>query len=177
MSLKDLTKDKHTAAEHTKFMKAIFKGGIKKEIWADFLYQKMLCYNAIELKAALAGYLDDLPDIARTHKLYKDYVSLVGKENKNTFRPETAEYHKYLLTLEDKKILAHMYVWYFGDLSGGQMIKKIVPGPSESLNFNNPEELKNKFRVLLTDDLADEANLAFDYAIKILSSYDNELGV
>jgi heme oxygenase len=59
-----------------------------------------------------------------------------------------------------------------GDLYGGQMIKKIVPGPHYSLEFVNPEELKTNLRNKLSDDMADEANCAFDWAIKILNEYD-----
>ena len=80
MSLKDLTKDKHTLAEQTKFMKALFKGKMPKEVWADFIYQKMLCYNAIEIRAAAAGLLDSLPDLARTYRLYQDFKELTKLE-------------------------------------------------------------------------------------------------
>ena len=177
MSLRELTKEKHTSAEHTKFMKTLFKGNITKDMWADFTYQKMLCYNAMELKAALAGYLDKLPELPRTHQLYLDYRALTDGQGKHTFRPEAAEYYKYLVALDNNKILAHMYVWYLGDLSGGQLIKKIVPGPNNSLTFKNAEELTIKFRSLLNDDLAEEANVAFDWAIKLMESYDNELSV
>ena len=175
MSLKDLTKDKHTLAEQTKFMKALFKGKMPKEVWADFIYQKMLCYNAIEIRAAASGLLDSLPDLARTYRLYQDFKELTKLESTHTFSPEAAEYHRYLLGLDSNKLMAHIYVWYLGDLSGGQMIKKVAPGSNLSLEFQDPQGLSEKIRSKLTDDMADEANLAFDYAIKILSSYDGRL--
>jgi hypothetical protein len=55
------------------------------------------------------------------------------------------------------------------------MIKKIINAPSTHLDFNNPRELMTNMRAMLTDDLADEANIAFDWAIKILGEYDSSL--
>jgi heme oxygenase len=59
-----------------------------------------------------------------------------------------------------------------GDMFGGQMIKKIVDAPSSHLDFENADELKTIIRSKLTDDMADEANVAFDWAIKILNHYE-----
>jgi heme oxygenase len=59
-----------------------------------------------------------------------------------------------------------------GDMFGGQMIKKIIDAPSSHLDFENAAELKTTIRSKLTDDMADEANVAFDWAIKILNHYE-----
>jgi hypothetical protein len=55
---------------------------------------------------------------------------------------------------------------------GGQMIKKIVEGPHRSLEFDNAPELMKTLREKLTDDLGPEANVAFDWAINIMASYE-----
>ena len=70
MSLKDLTWDKHQAAEATDFMKSVFKKKMPTSVWADYTYNKMLWYGAIETKASAEGYLDDLPGIQRAYFLY-----------------------------------------------------------------------------------------------------------
>lgn len=175
MSLKELTAEKHKQAETTNFMKAVFAKKLPKDMWADFTYQKSLIYNAIEGVAGAKGILQDLPaDIRKTHNLYLDYKGLTSGEIKHVYRQPTIEYYQYLLTLhnDSNKIVAHLYTWHMGDLYGGQMIKKIVPGPHSALEFKEPEKLKTLIREKLTDDMAEEANIAFDWAIKIFNDYD-----
>ena len=40
--------------------------------------------------------------------------------------------------------------------------------------FKNPQELKEAIRAELTDDLGDEARVAFEWAIKIMRELNNE---
>ena len=175
MSLKDLTKEKHQAAESTAFMKSVFAKTMPLDTWADFTFQKLLWYGTIEMKCRAAGYLTDLPDIERAHKIYKDYRAMTGGDHKHKWRQESSDYHRYLLTLDNSKILAHLYTWHMGDLFGGQMIKKIIDAPHEHLEFKDPQLLMTNIRAKLSDDLAEEANIAFDWAIKIMESYDSSI--
>lgn len=175
MSLKELTLEKHKQAETTNFMKAVFAKKLSNDMWADFTYQKSLIYNAIEGIAGAQGILNNFPsDIRKTHNLYLDYKGMTGGDIKHAYRQPTIDYYQYLLRLDNnsRKIVAHLYTWHMGDLYGGQMIKKLVPGPHTALDFKDPENLKYKIRELLDDSLADEANLAFDWAIKIFNDYN-----
>ena len=172
MSLKELTKDKHTEAESTPFMRAVFKKKLPLEIWADFTYNKMIFYGAIESKARAEGFMEDLYRIDRAYWLYEDFKEMACAA---TVKPAVAEYRQYILDLEPGKVLAHLYTWHMGDLHGGQMIKKIVDAPHRSLEFEDREGLINTMRAKLNDDLADEANKAFDWAIRIMHEYDNDL--
>lgn len=178
MSLKDLTKDKHDAAEGTAFMKAVFAKTLPFELWVDFTYQKQLWYKEIEHAARQAGLLNALPNITRAHLIMDDYHAMekpVGSYN--TYRQVTKDYASYIRTLDDpKRIMAHLYTWHMGDLFGGQMIKKMIDAPHTHLDFENPNELKTVIRGMLSDDMGDEANAAFDWAIKIMESYDSSLG-
>ena len=178
MSLKDLTKESHTAAEKTKFMKAVFSGNMKQDVWADFLYQKSLFYNAIESCADLLHLLDDLPNIRRSRLLLDDYAAL--SENRNArYKKITLDYYRYITSLhpDKEKILAHLYTWHMGDLHGGQMIKKVLPFSHSHLEFENRDELINTLRKKLNDSMSDEANIAFDWAIKIMKEYDTKFDV
>jgi heme oxygenase len=98
-------------------------------------------------------------------------------EGKQThgYRKSTLEYYNYLIGLypNKEKITAHLYTWHLGDLHGGQMIKKILPGSHKNLEFKNSEELIKNVRLLLDDSMADEANLAFKWAMKIMEEYDD----
>jgi heme oxygenase len=172
MSLKELTTDKHRAAESTKFMRSVFDGTITLDTWADWTLQKTLIYSAIEKQAKTAGLLDDMPDLERTLKLLTDYRAMVGDEVKHDFKDATVLYQQYLLSLPANKIMAHLYTWHMGDLFGGQMIKRVVQAPHSSLDFNNAPELISTIRTKLSDDMAPEVRTAFDWAIKILESYE-----
>jgi len=87
------------------------------------------------------------------------------------------DYYNYILSInqDPNKIMAHLYVWHMGDMFGGQMIKKIVPGPHRNLEFEDANTLKTNIRAKLDDSMGDEANVAFEWAIKIMESYNNEL--
>ncbi len=172
MSLKEKTAVKHTLAEKTPFMQAVFDRKMTKELWADFTYQKSLIYNGIEGVAGACGILKDLPDIQRAHYLYLDYKDM--NTTNMSYRQVAIDYYKYILSLypDADRIAAHLYVWHMGDLFGGQMIKKIVDAPSRALTFKDPELLKKNIREKLNESMADEANIAFDWAIKLLNDYD-----
>lgn len=174
MTLKEATKEKHQQAEQTPFMRLLFKQQLPYDSWKDFTYQKSLIYNAIEGVADSLGLLQDLPDIKRAQYLYKDYMDMTGGEVKHPYRLVAIDYYKYITSIYPNadRIMAHLYVWHMGDLFGGQMIKKIVPGPHAALTFENSETLKNTIRSKLKDTMANEANIAFDWAIKILNDYD-----
>jgi heme oxygenase len=176
MSLKELTKEKHTEAERTPFMNAVFKKSMPKGVWADYTYNKMLVYGAIETKARAEGLLDDLPGIDRAYALYQDSKEMT-EGNFPKFRQSAIDYHRYILDLEPGKVAAHLYVWHMGDLFGGQMIKKMLTDvPHRNLEFKDIDGLKEKIRAKLDDSLGNEANVAFDWAIRILGEYDASLG-
>ena len=174
MSLKEYTKDLHTAVEKTAFTKLLLSGKVTNEQYADYLYQMMLVYNPIEFGAKLLGITDNLPGIERTFLIYQDFIELTGKNYSNKWLPSTIAYHKYLLELindlERRPLIkAHMYVRHMGDLLGGQFIKKCVPGSGRMYQFNDIEQLKTNIREIVSDDLGDEARVAFEWAIKIMN--------
>jgi heme oxygenase len=57
-----------------------------------------------------------------------------------------------------------------GDLNGGQIIKKQVAHISSGkfYDFENADAMKVAIRTMLTDDLGDEARVAFEFAIKMM---------
>ena len=177
MSLKELTKDKHTAAEGTPFMKAVFASKMPMAVWVDYTFQKAMWYNAIEEQAERMGLLKDLQGIKRSQLIMEDYYAMEKPfASYNTFKEVTKDYTRYIRGLQDpKQVLAHLYTWHMGDMFGGQMIKKIINAPHSHLEFENAMALISTMRPLLTDDLADEANVAFEWAIKILGEYDDSL--
>ena len=175
MSLKEITKDLHTEAERTVFANKLIKGDLTQEEYANYLWQMVLVYNGIENFAGYLGQLDNLPDIRRANKIYEDCIELVGPHHNLKWLPETVDYYKYLLDLynnQDRRhlIKAHLYCRHMGDLFGGQMIKNRVPGKGRFYEFKDPDALKVAIRAELTDDLGDEARVAFQWAIKLMNA-------
>lgn len=178
MSLKELTAEKHKLAESTLFMKSVFDRKLPHNLWVDWTFQKTLFYGAIEGAASNLGILDDLPEIKRSFYLYLDFAEMWGnKYPRPSYRASVVEYSNYLESIshDPNKIMAHLYTWHLGDMYGGQMIKKIVPGSHRNLDFENAHALANTIRSKLNDSMADEANVAFDWAIRIMKEYDPSL--
>lgn len=174
MSLREITKDLHTEAERTLFAKKLIGGTLTKEEYANYLWQMVLVYNGIETAANSQGMFATLPDIDRTHKIYQDCIELVGPNHQLRWLPSVIEYYQYLLELNynaEKKhlIKAHLYCRHMGDLFGGQIIAKRVPGSGKFYQFKDVENLKHAIRAELTDDLGDEARTAFEWAIRIMN--------
>jgi heme oxygenase len=180
MSLREITKDLHTDAERTAFAKILLSGEISKEQYAQYLYQMLLIYNPIEMGNETQGFFKDLPDIQRTYAIYQDFVELAGKDSVGYhWLPSTIAYYHYLLELlsdTDRRhlIKAHLYCRHMGDLYGGQILAKRVPGSGKFYQFKDADKLKEQIRAELTDDLGDEARVAFDWAIKIMRELNNE---
>ncbi len=178
MSLKELTAEKHKLAESTAFMQAVFNKSLPQDLWIDWTYQKWLFYGAIEGAAGANQLLGDLPDLRRAFYLAMDYQEMNGNNPRHEFRPVVVDYYNYLLSIskDPNKVMAHLYTWHMGDLFGGQMIKKIVPGSHRNLEFADPKTLMTNIRAKLDDSMGDEANVAFDWAIRMMKDYDASLG-
>jgi len=169
MSLKDLTKENHANAERQEFVKILFND-IPDELYAQYLYNQFPMYELLELLANRHGLFMDLAELPRRTAILNDFNELWPDINT---RPETCpvvkQYLDHLMTIQDDphKLMAHVYVRHMGDLSGGQMIAKRVPGSCRFYQFDNPELLKEKIRSKVDDTMADEAKLCFDYASQL----------
>jgi heme oxygenase len=172
MSLKDLTHAAHKAAETKPFVKVLFSGKIDPKLYATFLKNQHPCYEILEVCAMPHGLMSEYPAIRRAPAILQDFTELWGQDNPTFPKmcPVVDEYIKYILNIKDdpKKLLAHLYVRHFGDLSGGQMIAKRVPGSGKMYQFgDDPETIKTILRAKLDDSLAEEAIVCFDFAGKL----------
>lgn len=168
MSLKDLTYEQHRTAETQPFVKVLFSGSIDPELYATYLFNQHKMYDLLEMFSMTQGLLNDYPTIRRAPSIWADFEELWPDQSKApTLVPTTGKYLDYIMSIKDdpKKLLAHLYVRHFGDLSGGQMIKQRVPGSGKYYEFDgDPVEIKNILRQKLDDSLADEAKVAFSFA-------------
>jgi len=171
MSLKDLTHEQHRRAETRPFVKVLFSGNVNPKLYATYLKNQHPMYEILEVCAMPHGLFSGLPEIRRAPAILSDFIELWGADNLEQPKmcPVVDEYIKYILSIKDdpKKLLAHIYVRHMGDLSGGQMIAKRIPGSGKYYQFGDkPEQIKEAIRSKLDDSLADEAKVCFDFAAK-----------
>lgn len=182
MSLKDLTHENHKKAERNAFVKRLLKKKLTVEQYYIYLSNQLPMYSLLEKYALAAGALEGIESIARADRIHQDILALEA-ENPSFVPPGTLDstegYLEYLRTIEhnSQDLLAHVYVRHMGDLSGGQIIKKFVPGSAHHYEFDGDvHELKAKVREKLDDSLAPEANVCFDMIQTIFDDMENAFG-
>jgi heme oxygenase len=170
MSLRELTKDAHTNAERQEFVKILFSGTINPKLYATFLKNQHPCYEILEVCAMPHGLLTGLPDIRRAPAILSDFDELwPNQDEKVTILPIVKDYMDHIMSIKDdpKRLMAHIYVRHMGDLAGGQMIAKKVPGAGRMYQFQDPDALKAAIRERISDDMADEAKICFEFATQM----------
>mgnify|MGYP003660384342 CR=1 FL=1 len=178
-NLKELTWEHHKNAERQAFVKEMFGGDITPERYATYLYNQHPQYDILEAVAMMHGLLNDMQSIRRAPSILEDYKELWPHADvvRPQLCPVVSEYINYIKTImnDSDKIMAHLYVRHMGDLSGGQMIAKRVPGKGLFYQFSeDTDELKIKVRAKLKDSMADEAKVCFDFATKLFIELGNE---
>ena len=169
--LRESTNLKHREVEQTKFVQYLLSGNINEKDYVSFLFEFRTIYEVIERLNYKYEYLKGLEGIERAQAIHDDLFEL----NDGYFRPLLPSTIKYLDRLnelsedESKRhlLFAHVYVRHMGDLYGGKLIARLIPGSGRMYVFDDRPRLIKAFNEKLTMDLADEANLAFDYYISI----------
>lgn len=170
-NLKELTWEHHQNAERQQFVKVLMSGKINPKFYATYLYNQRQKYEALEEALESFGVWGDdhkLFDIKRTQNIWSDILELWDLKE-GTPITVMSTFH-YLDRIEEikkdkEKLMAHVYVLHMGDLSGGQMIKKRVPGSGKMYEFQGDQKaLKENLRSYTNDDMAEEAKWVFDSA-------------
>ena len=167
MSLKELTHEAHENAEREEFVKILFSGQINPKLYAVYLKNQHPMYELLEVCAMVHGLLNDMPDIRRAPKILTDFQELWNDGDvEPQILPVVKRYTDHIMSIKDdpKKLMSHIYVRHMGDLFGGQMIAKKVPGSGQLYKFADANTLKTAIRAKLSDDMADEAKVCFAFA-------------
>jgi heme oxygenase len=133
--LRDATAEVHQAAERSAFVSALVEGELPKGEFARFVRQLHAVYSVLEEAAAassdpvLAPFL--APELARVEALTADLEFLAGVEWREELAtlPATEAYCERVRARcfdWSGGLLAHHYVRYLGDLSGGQILGRVV---------------------------------------------------
>ena len=175
MSLKELTHEVHQRAERTAFARKLVSG-LAPEEYHRYLYNQYMIYSILE--DAAKSVLPELKEIYRAERIYEDLRELEKEYAISTtpalLMPVVREYEKHVIKLGRSGLLAHIYVRHFGDMYGGQMIRKRNPGSGKMYEFDDVENLKIKIRAMLSDDMAEEAKHCFEFAIQLFNELDSE---
>jgi heme oxygenase len=169
MSLKELTYEQHKRAETRPFVKVLFSGNIDPKIYATYLYNQFPMYELLEVCAMPHGLLNDIPGILRAKSIREDFDELWTEKDKSPVLCKVVQdYMNHIMSIKDdpKKLMAHIYVRHMGDLAGGQMIAKRIPGTGKYYQFENADDLRSKVRSKIDDSMADEAKVCFDFAAR-----------
>jgi len=179
--LGDATRQKHTEVENLPFVQKLLKGELTKDEYVFYLYELKYIYGLLESLANSNNLLNDLPDVERTEKIRDDIEELQPGYSREILS-STREYLLYLNQLSNdpqrrELLFAHVYVRHMGDLYGGKLIARTVPGQGRAYQFNDRPALIKEFSKKLHIGLADEANDAFDWFIKIFSEMGEKLNI
>ncbi len=195
------TKSIHEQVESMDFVVLLRNQKLSKNDYIQYLTDLKMIYQALEegmrdnLKSPAVHALYD-EKLCRTRMLEADIRSFQGERCTPTQAAQ--DYARYLKELSLQRpllLIAHAYVRYLGDLSGGRMIKKFVDQlfPGEHTNFYNFDELlgkdapgakfieyKNAWKgkldgLTLSEEkrgmLIEEAKKSFEYAGRMFGSY------
>jgi heme oxygenase len=134
--LREGTKVSHTLAENTAFMKCFLKGIVEKAPFRKLTADLYFVYSALEAEMlrhrshAVVGSLY-FPELLRKAKLEDDLAYYYGENWQSEISP-TPEGEKYVARIREVSdtnpalLVAHAYVRYMGDLSGGQSLRNIA---------------------------------------------------
>lgn len=201
--LYEQTKAIHQQVENNSFMQQLSNHKLSIKSYSQYLIDLYQIYHALEegmKKNIHIPFIKKMffEKLCRAEALKKDYESFETSEVKPTLPAlEYASHLKEISIRAPLLLLAHAYVRYLGDLSGGRMmqkhVKELFPGEHtafydfEELLGSNPigakvVEFKNLWKKNLDDldlneeeqnQIIEEAKLAFVFAGRMLDALES----
>ena len=165
LDIKELTWEHHKNAERQDFVRILMSGNIDEKLYATYLYNQLQCYSVLEKYGLHNSLFRDTPNLLRAEHIHYDYRALwtdIGLPPEIT--QSTKEYVEHIKTITDdpEKLYAHIYVRHMGDLSGGQMIKRKVPGLGKYYEFKFNKNPEHGITYKDTNEIKEALRLAVD---------------
>ncbi len=203
--LREGTKKSHTMAENVGFVKCFLKGVVEKKSYRKLVTNLYFVYGAMEeemTKLQNHPVISKIyfPELNRKESLERDLYFYYGANWREEIAISEAgqayvDRIKEVAESEPELLVAHCYTRYLGDLSGGQILKKIA---LKAMNLNDGEgttfyefkdipdekEFKNKYRQAMNDlpidqetaeKIVDEANAAFGRNMELFKELEGNL--
>lgn len=203
--LREGTTKSHSMAENVSFVKSFLGGVVDKNSYKQLVANLYFIYDAIEKQieknqsnqAVNAIYF---PELFRKESLIKDLIYYYGDNwsTKIYSSPATQLYVNRINQIgsaNPELLIAHSYTRYIGDLSGGQILKKIAKSAmqlsgSEGTAFydfdliDDEKAFKDVYRNSLNkipldnkqiDQIIAEANISFNLNMKIFQELNSNL--
>ena len=132
VALREGTRDEHETAERSGFVEQLLAGRLDRAAYADLAAQQLVVYTALEAAGARLKNDGDLvfAELTRVPAIEQDLGHLYGADWRTQVRvlPATRVYADRLARTADSlpRYAAHAYTRYLGDLSGGQIIKRML---------------------------------------------------
>ena len=148
--LKESTKHVHDNAEHSTFMEDLMGGSLNTEAYLRLINQYVHIYEALEAvsehyRAEPSPITEPFthPGLDRAEYIRADIRALGQEGDIDAPLPATAEYvERIRATINSpERYLAHHYLRYLGDLSGGQAVAALVTRhygiPAEAVSYTH----------------------------------------
>ena len=205
--LKEGTKKSHTMAENTGFVACFLKGVVEKKSYRKLISDLYFVYSAMEEEIERL-VLDNHPvvkfigfkELFRKETLENDLKYYYGDNwGKQIQISDSAQSYvdriRYVAKESPELLVGHHYTRYIGDLSGGQILKKIAKKAlniegNQGLDFyefsmiDDEKKFKKSYSDILNNlpinqDIAnkiiEEANQAFTYNMKMFKELEGNL--
>lgn len=176
--LREITQERHRAVEELPFIQYLLHGNISEPDYVTYLAEMLAIYQHLENLATQAGLFQGLEELPRAQRMADDLDELASGHQID-LTPSTVQYLQYLSNLYDSprqdQLFAHVYVRHMGDLYGGKLIARRIPGSGRWYEFDNRADLSRRFSQRVTLDLADEALTAFDNYSNIFKDLWNKI--
>nr|YP_009392073.1 Heme oxygenase [Periphykon beckeri]ARW60421.1 Heme oxygenase [Periphykon beckeri] len=203
--LREGTTKSHSMAENVSFVKSFLGGVINKKSYRQLVANFYFIYNAIEEeiennKTNLAVSSIYFPELYRKESLAKDLDYYYGSNWIQQINPSQAT-KVYVDRIHQigysnpELLIAHSYTRYIGDLSGGQILKKIAQNAMQLPDnqgtcfydfklIDNEKAFKDSYRkslnnIPLNNDqiqkIIAEANVAFSLNMKVFQELNSNL--
>ena len=203
--LREGTTKSHSMAENVSFVKSFLGGVVDKKSYRKLVGNLFFIYTAIEEEIEknrnhkVVKYIY-FPKLYRRNSLIEDLIYYYGDNWSESIQPSSAtkvyidRIHKIGYN-NPELLIAHSYTRYIGDLSGGQILKKIATNamqlPSDTgtsfYDFNLIEDeklFKNQYRNSLNniplsnleiEQIIAEANIAFNLNMQIFQELNSNI--
>ncbi|MDJ1182152.1 heme oxygenase (biliverdin-producing) [Roseofilum casamattae] len=203
--LREGTKKAHTMAENVGFIKCFLKGTVEKGSYRKLTGNLYYVYSAMEEEMArhkehpILGKMY-FPELDRKQAIEEDLAFYYGASWRDEVVKSPAgeayvERIRQVSNEEPELLISHLYTRYMGDLSGGQILKKIAQTGmnlpegqgTQFYEFDQiPDEkaFKNNYRQTMdelpiddatADRIVEEANAAFRMNMNMFNELEGNL--